>query len=324
MTRPLRIEIPNGVYHVTSRGLERRSIVRSQAHRQRWLEMLATVCLRRAWRVFAWVLMDNHFHLFLETPHADLSAGMHDLNSGYATYYNKAIGRNGPVFQGRFKGILVEREKHYGELSRYIHLNPVRAGLVRRVSDYSWSSCRAYFDARFAPPWLAWRQVLSEHGLVLRRARDSYRKFLHDGVASGVKDPLAAVVASCVLGSRDFVDKVTELLRERPFDREIPSARVLANGPDVATIERLVCRQFETSPESLRRKGRHSNDARKVAVFLCRRLTPTSVVHLGARFGEIAPSGVSRICAEVSDHADRDRPFARRLGACEKTLRQTV
>ncbi len=160
MTRPLRIEIPDGIYHVTTRGLERRKIVRDDTDRERWLDLLDGVCRRRDWRVFAWVLMDNHFHLFLRTPHADLSAGMHDLNSGYATYFNRQHHRCGPLYQGRFKAILVEDEKHGWELSRYVHLNPVRAKRVTDPRRYRWSSCRHYFDSRGRPDWLAWEEVV--------------------------------------------------------------------------------------------------------------------------------------------------------------------
>src|SRR5512136_660169 len=125
MARPLRIDIPDGVYHVTSRGLERRKIVLDDRDRRKWLELLGEGATRRRWRVFAWALLDNHFHLFLRTPDADLSAGMHDLNSGYVSVFNRRHKRCGPLLQGRFKGILVERAAHDWELSRYVHLNPV-------------------------------------------------------------------------------------------------------------------------------------------------------------------------------------------------------
>jgi REP element-mobilizing transposase RayT len=104
MARPLRIEIEDGVYHVTTRGWERRRIVRSDREREDWLESLDQVVTRCGWRVFAWVLMTNHFHLFVRTPEANLSAGMHDLNSGYASLFNRRYRRAGSLFQGRFKG----------------------------------------------------------------------------------------------------------------------------------------------------------------------------------------------------------------------------
>lgn len=320
MARPLRIEIPDGVYHVTSRGLERRRIVRGDADRGRWLHLLGTVCVRRGWQVFSWVLMDNHFHLFLRTPHADLSAGMHDLNSAYATHFNRTSNRNGPLFQGRFKGILVEREHHYWELSRYVHLNPVRGGVVKRPTDYRWSSCRAYFDTRLAPAWLAWREVLSEYDPSVRKARESYRNFLRAGSTTETTSPLRRVVASSLLGSEDFVEGIRHLIDERQPDREVPSARALAETPDLRVVEKAVCDEFRTTPEVLRTKGKHANHARAAAVFLCRQLTSTPVASLGTRFGNVGPSTITRICARVKKSCARDRRFQQRILKLEHVL----
>ena len=122
MSRPLCIEIENGIYHITSRGWERRLLLRDDGDREHWFELLDRVAVRLGWRFFAWALMDNHFHLLLETPQANLSAGRHDLNSGYATWVNCRHRRVGSLFPGRFKAILVEDESYLWTLSRYIHL----------------------------------------------------------------------------------------------------------------------------------------------------------------------------------------------------------
>jgi len=164
MARPLRIEIEDGLYHVTSRGWERCVIVHDDADREEWFKLLDRVARRYGWRFFAWVLMDNHFHLFLRTPNGDLSAGMHDLNSGYASWFNRRHHRVGSLYQGRFKAILVEDASYAWTLSRYIHLNPVRAKMVTRPEDHVWSSYRYFLRARDAPDWLDWQTVLDEMG----------------------------------------------------------------------------------------------------------------------------------------------------------------
>ena len=148
MARPLRIEMENGLYHVTVRGWERRAIVDGEEDREDWLRLLDRVATRSSWRVFAWVLMSNHFHLFLRTLQPNLSAGMHDLNAGYASLFNRRHCRVGSLFQGRFKAILVENESHAWELSRYIHLNPVRSSVFEEVQ-------RHHNDARAAAIYLA-------------------------------------------------------------------------------------------------------------------------------------------------------------------------
>ena len=225
MARPLRVEVADGVYHVTSRGLERRAIVRDDIDRARWVELLSRVADKRRWRVFAWALMGNHFHLFLRTPDADLSAGMHDLNSGYVTGFNRRHNRVGPLFQGRFKAVLVERGYHYWELSRYVHLNPVRAGVVAQPDAYAWSSCSAYFQARGAPEWLAWEEVLGEYGRTMRTARRAYRQFLDAGLSPELRSPLREATAGMLLGSPRFIERTRAWLAKRLPDREVPAAR---------------------------------------------------------------------------------------------------
>src|SRR4030042_5048597 len=170
MSRRLRLLIPDGVYHVTTRGLERRDIFYDGQDRVYWLKLLDSVANRRDWRILSWVLLNNHYHLFLRTPHGDLSSGMHDLNAPYASAFNLRHNRVGPLFQGRFRGILVETGHHYWELSRYIHLNPVRAGMIEDPEEYKWSSCRHLFGCKGRPPWLAWEEVLIKHGKTVRAA----------------------------------------------------------------------------------------------------------------------------------------------------------
>ena len=321
MARPLRIEMADGVYHVTSRGLERREIVRDDRDRARWLEMLGEVAARREWRVLAWALMDNHFHLFLRTPRPDLSAGMHDLNSGYATRFNRRHGRVGPLLQGRFKAIIVESRYHYWELSRYVHLNPVRAGLAANPQAYPWSSCAAYFRERGVPDWLAPEEVLCEHGRTVRAARAQYARFLAEGVASPPPSPLRQVVAATVLGSERFVERIRRWLGTRRPDREVPAARRLLGSVGVADVEAEVARAWAVPVESLRVRGTRRSPARAVALHLCRRLTREPVARLGERFGGISAQAVCNLVARVVAERRSSCRLDARLAAIEQALR---
>jgi len=323
MARPLRIEMDDGIYHVTSRGLERRKIVRDDADRERWLDLLATVCTRRDWRVFSWALMDNHFHLHLRTPHADLSAGMHDLNSGYASYFNRQCNRRGPLYQGRFKGILVEDEGHAWELSRYVHLNPVRAKLVTDPARYRWSSCRHYFDSRGRPDWLAWAEVLREHGGTVRTARRRYREYLTAGVSAPPASPLKDAVAGTVLGSPGFVARVREWLEDRfERDEEIPSARELTQRCSVAEVEAAVGKVYGMAPKALRTRRRGpANDGRKVAIYLSRVLCGLGLREIGVHFGGVGVAAISHVVREVEDRASRSRSFRRSLADLQSAVR---
>ena len=322
MARPLRIDIPDGVYHVTSRGLERRNIVRDDRDRRKWLSLLARTAVRRDWRVLAWALMDNHFHLFLRTPHGDLSGGMHDLNSGYVTVFNGRHERSGPLFQGRFNQVLVESGYHYWELSRYVHLNPVRAGIVLDPVDYPWSSCRDYFGSRAAPRWLAWEEVLCLHGRTVRAAREEYRRFLAAGIDSSPPSPLAGVVASTLLGSKGFVDQMKLWLQDRLPDRDVPAARELRKHVTMAQIEEAVCQVLAVSAKSLRARGKHGNDARAAALYLCRHLTPVPVRGIGEHFGGIGAAAVCSAVAKVAERRTRDQRLDRHLRRIEATIRE--
>ncbi|MDB5339319.1 MAG: hypothetical protein JWN70_4938, partial [Planctomycetaceae bacterium] len=151
MPRSNRIDIANGVHHVTQRGFERRNIVLDDTDRSHWWRLFERIALRCRWRVFAVALLGKHFHIYLRTPEPNLSEGMRDLNGGYASLFNQLHEREGTLYQGRFKSILIENESHAWELSRYVHLNPYRAGLTLNPFDYQWSSYHFYLDGSQAP-----------------------------------------------------------------------------------------------------------------------------------------------------------------------------
>jgi len=234
MARPLRIDIEDGVYHVTSRGWERRVVVRDDQDRQRWLELLDRVATRCGWRVFAWALMNNHFHLYLRTPWPNLSAGMHDLNSGYASGFNRRWRRCGALFQGRFKAVVVEQESHALELSRYLHLNPTRAGIVERPEEWAWSSYPDYLAMRKAPAWLDWQTVGGELGKDLSRARPAYRPFMEAELREPPNSPLATAVGGMFLGSAEWVEWWRRRLAAEPVRECLgsPSGKTFAATDD--------------------------------------------------------------------------------------------
>jgi putative transposase len=154
MTRPLRIELAGGLYHVTSRGDRREDIYLVDADREAWLAVFAQVCARFNWRCLAWCQMTNHYHIVVETAEANLAQGMRQLNGVYTQHVNRAHNRVGHVFQGRYKAILVEKEGHLLELARYVVLNPLRAGMTQNVADWPWSSYGAMVGTVACPDWL--------------------------------------------------------------------------------------------------------------------------------------------------------------------------
>jgi len=143
MARPLRIEFPGALYHITSRGNQKAAIYLDDTDRIQFLDTLSAVCSRFNWVIHAYCLMDNHYHLLVETPVSNLSLGMRQLNGVYTQRFNRQQNRVGHVFQGRYKSVIVEKDSYLLELARYIVLNPVRAKMVRTVKHWQWSSYRA-------------------------------------------------------------------------------------------------------------------------------------------------------------------------------------
>ena len=181
MSRPLRLEYAGALYHVTSRGDRREDIYLDDEDRQRFLTQLSDVCGLYNWVCHAYCLMSNHYHLLIETPDANLSKGMRQLNGVYSQYFNRRHNLVGHVFQGRYKAIHVEKESYLLELSRYIVLNPVRAEMVRSAKDWPWSSYRATAGMSTAPTWLHTDWLLAAFSKRKQNAVVQYRRFVSEG-----------------------------------------------------------------------------------------------------------------------------------------------
>jgi putative transposase len=164
MARPLRIIYPGAYYHVTSRGNEQKDIFKSQKDREKFLEYLESATERYQAVIHAYCLMSNHYHLLLETPAGNLPQIMRHINGAYTTYFNVKRKRAGHLFQGRYKAILIEFDEYAAELTCYIHLNPVRAGIVTSPEEYRWSSYRRYIGLETAPKWLKTETILENFG----------------------------------------------------------------------------------------------------------------------------------------------------------------
>ena len=201
------------LYHVTSRGNAREAIFLDDADRWRFLDTLGEVIERHRWVCHAYCLMTNHYHLLVETPEANLSRGMRHLNGCYTQRFNRRHGRVGHVLQGRYAAILIEREGHCLEVSRYVVLNPVRAGLVEAAERYRWSSLQATLGLAQAPAWLTTATILAAFG-----SRARYLEFVREGAA--IRSPWASLRGP-LLGSEAFVERLGPRLRERIAQPEI-------------------------------------------------------------------------------------------------------
>jgi putative transposase len=235
MARPLRIDFPSALYHVTSRGNEQRPIFRVDRDRLRFLDFSREAVERFGWSLTAWVLMDNHYHLVLQTAEANLSRGMHWLNGTYARWFNVRHQRAGHLFQGRFKAFLVEKESYFAEVLRYVVLNPVRAGMVMRPEDYSWSSYRQTSGFETPASWLDVATVYELFDREPSEAKRMYREFVMTRV-DGQERLWDQVINGMYLGGESWARQMRSLVESWPRSSDHPSIQRAVGRPTMPAI----------------------------------------------------------------------------------------
>jgi putative transposase len=265
MARPLRIEFAGALYHVTSRGNERRPIFRSDRDRRTFLEFLGTAARRFGWSVTAWVLMTNHFHLVIQTPEANLSRGMHWLNGKYAGWFNQRHARVGHLFQGRFKGFLVEKETYFTELLRYVVLNPVRAKMVERPEEHRWSSYRMTVGLEPAPEWFDLDGALAPFSPDRAVARDCYREFVLAKVTSEER-LFDRLINAGYLGTEEWAKRMRARVESKPRSTDHPRAQRAVGRPKMHAIVAAVEKASGESGDSIRR--RRGNPLRQLVAWI--------------------------------------------------------
>jgi len=321
MARPLRVEYPGAFYHVINRGNAGEDVFKSLRDREKFLEYLETACSRFSIRIHTYCLMTNHYHLLVETPEANLSQAIQWINVSYAIYFNIKRQRRGHLFQGRFKSLLVDADEYLKHLSRYIHLNPVRAKMVESASEYPWSSYSFFIGKLKAPEWLAGDWLLSRFGKNIREARKNYRAFVEDVDPWKLKDPGQSPVGGFILGRLDFVNWVKEkFLTAEPTNKEKPQLTALQSGVDPGDIVSAARDMFGVESDQILTKGKKNNHARNVTIYLCRKLTRLSGNELGQYFGNVSGAAIAMRCKALSEKMQREKSLQRRIKRLERKI----
>jgi len=224
MGRPIRIEFEGALYHITSRGNARQDIYNNKVDRISFLELLAQCVDRYQWRCHAYCLMDNHYHLLIETRLPNLSIGMRHINGSYTQLYNRQHKRVGHLFQGRYKAILVQKESYLLEVSRYIVLNPVRAGMVRSAREWPWSSYRAIAGEIRTPNWLTEEAILGIFATRRDKAIKAYKTFVSEG--KNQPSLWQSLKNQVFLGDEEFVEDMQCKLPDDFSKRGIPKVQL--------------------------------------------------------------------------------------------------
>lgn len=320
MVRPLRIQYEGACYHVTTRGNRRGRIFRDGSDRERFIECLRSAMKRWGIIVHAFVLMDNHYHLLIETPGANLSSAMHQLNCSYSQHFNRRHRYAGHVLQGRFKAILVDRDEYYLELIRYIHLNPVRAGIVNSVDRFRWSSHRAVIDARAAKMWSDFfdpKRVLIHFGRRRSEALREYERFIRAGMGKTRDEVFQGLSFGSILGSPGFADWVRQnFVEDDRLDTEVAGTASFRKGfcsKDVLSLMETMFNMRRKDILSVKRGPGARNEARLLALHLLSRHSTMTQREIGKLFGGIGSAAVSLAAKSCGDECRRNRALSKRL-----------
>ncbi len=313
MARKSRIHVPGGVYHVMLRGNGGQAIFPNPDDGARFLDLLAEGTGRFGFRCHGYCLMPDHAHLVLQAGAIPLSRAMQNLAFRYTRHINARERRAGHLFQGRYKAILVDGESYLLELVRYVHLNPVRAGLCDTPEAWRWSGHRAYVG-RAAAPWLTTDWVLGLLAPEEGDARAAYRAFVADGMGEGRRPEFHAGNGGGgrLLGDDDFIARVLEQAGKRP-----------ENPPALDAIVEAVAGEYGVAAADLAgpSRARHLSQARGLACLLARETGAAPLSALAARFGR-DPTSLSRVLGHLEARAAQEPDLARRIERLNNTIIQ--
>jgi len=314
MARPLRIAYPGAWYHVTSRGNEQKDIFKSRMDREKFLDYLASATERYGAAIHVYCLMSNHYHLLLETPGGNLSQIMRHINGAYTTYFNVKRKRAGHLFQGRFKAILIEADEYALELSRYIHLNPVRAGISGKPGEYHWSSFTSYVGQSKPPDWLKTDFILGCFGKNGSDAGNKYRSFVEDLLGKKYDSPLKGSIGTDVLGTTGFVRAVTEThVGNREMVRDLPALRQLSIRPSLEELISAVETVFIYNKKMARQAG----------MYLCHRYSGERIREIGKLY-KVSESAITEAARTFPGTMDKNEKLVEDVEKVKELLRICV
>jgi putative transposase len=303
MARPLRLEFPGALYHITARGDRKEPIFLDDSDRLLFIDFLAKEVRQQRWILYAFCLMDNHYHLLLETPEPNLVGGIRRLNGAYTQAFNRRHDLVGHLLQGRYKSILVDKQSYLLELCRYVVLNPVRAGSVARAEDWPWSSYLPTVGKMTCPDWLSANRVLGLFNETPGRARSAYAKFVKRGL--GASSPWAQVSGQIYLGSQGFLEEVQRRVGSKP-SRNVARSHLQPLRPTADQILESISNEYGLTRKAL--LERTQPDAFKLAVYRLRREANLPLNEV-SRIAGISVPRISQIQTELE--AGDKRPARR-------------
>lgn len=321
MARPLRIEYSGALYHVISRGTEKKNIFKDSRDRIKFLELLEECCERFGIIIYCYVLMGNHYHLLLETPRGDLSKVMHWLNVSFVSFFNTRHKRSGPLLQGRYKAILVDKDNYLLELTRYIHLNPYRTGIVEDPASYRWSTYRAYLGKAKREKWVDYRTILSMFGSEPISASKEYMHFVNQAKSKDADNPTENLYGQLILGDKPFIDAIKYLINQDEISPEIPQHKKLTRIFDPEQIISVVEQTLFVKQEYFTKRSYRDNTARKIAIYCMKKFTPLDNREIASFFGNLHYTSVPKQCRRFEQEMQQNSELKKTYEKVKRALK---
>jgi len=319
MARPLRIEYPDAWYHVMNRGRRGEDIFSDEQDYVMFTELLKETSEMWNIRVAAYCLMPNHYHMLVQTPEANISRSMRHLNGVYTQRYNSRHKCDGQLFRGRYKSILIDTDSYLLQAVRYIHRNPIEAGVTDKMDSYQWSSHQGYVSIANKWDWLYKNHILP---MLSKNRKDwlrYYRKWVLAEEKGEVSEKLSGKKWPVCLGPQAYIDWVKERYGKEKISRDVPLSRELL--PDENRIIEEVCKAYGTTAAEVTKMQRGKmNEARNVAIYLSRRIRKDTLKKVGLQFNIDNDSTISSVMERVKRRLENDRTFSRRLDKIEKLI----
>lgn len=318
MSRPLRIEYSNAWYHVMNRARKNHDAFNGDSY-QIFIDILQDTAEMFNLRVAAYCLMPNHYHILVQTPDANLSRCMRHINGVYTQRYNAKNNSDGSLFKGRYKAILVNGDSYLLQLVRYIHRNPLKAGIADKPEKYKWSSHKGYLSGAKKWNWLYKDFILN---LLTGKRKDQllkYRHFMREEDSEEILGMFAKINMPSIWGDEDFIGWVKETFFHEKSDPEIPESKILA--PDMEIIIKTIGEFYNVTQTELKtlRRG-YENEARDAAIFLIRQLTGKRLLSIGETFNLRKHSSVSSVLERTRRRLRNDKKFKKRIEKIRKLV----
>jgi REP element-mobilizing transposase RayT len=324
MARALRIEYAGAWYHVMNQGVGRQNVFDDTKDFETYLEVLGSACQMFEIEVHAFSLMDNHYHLLIHTPKGNLGRAMRHVNGVYTQKYNRAHGRDGGLFRGRYKAILVDADEYLQELVRYIHLNPVKAGKCRYSEGHKWTSHVYYKGNRPAPEWLKMEAVLSYFGRGKKESQYRLDEFVRAGISEEETKELEKSHGA-VLGGEVFRHWIEETFMAGKDAIEIPqNLKQPCREEKAKHYKGIICKVYDMNDESLKVGVRgQENEGRRVYQFLLREGLGYSLNDIAKEMRQRDYRAVAKAVSRVRHQMKKDEKFASRVEKLKKSQVKT-